>query len=381
LYLPIYEAITRDDMRKLNNTSGEKDSQLFYTRYAQGPVFGALLPEHPVLLDRRLRILYLPIYEAQHKEQRAQKRGLRDALSKLGIVLEYDYVTRNQNNMNINQELVAINRAFRPQVLFTQFHRGDGEIRKETIAAMRLDNPGMLCLNWHGDYWPEVYRDARNIDLLRWYDLALVVNANVIPDYEAAGIPTAYWQVASEDPQVFPDVPSYDVVFLANAYGAERQRFGPVVKSLEEKLGITVGIYGSGWGTLSSGQTLYDFATSQALMHKAKIVLGDNQHNDGSAFVSNRFFEALHCGAFLLHQEIQNFDEITGYEAGKHYAAYRDDTDLASQVRYYLEFEAERKAIAKAGKWYTRRWHSFDARVKELFLQIVPEKVGALVSV
>jgi glycosyltransferase involved in cell wall biosynthesis len=370
----IDDAITRDGMRQLNNASGENDSRLYYTRYPEGPLFGGIPPQTPHPYEQRLRILYLPIYEDLHKAQRAQKRGLRDALGKLGIVLEYDYVSRARHNINVNRELIAINQTFRPAVIFTQFH-GIDEIKRETIARMRLDNPAALVLNWNGDYWPEVYLQPAMLDMLRWYDLALCVNNHMVAEYEARGIPACYWQIGSEDPQDFPDMPSHDVLFLANAYGAERQRFGPVVKGLEQELGINVGIYGSGWGNLGSGQTLYDFATSHALMRNAKIVIGDNQHNDGSAFVSNRFFETLHCGAFLLHQEIANFDELTGYVAGKHYAVYRDDNDLKTQVRYYLEYEAERQKIAKAGKWYTRRWQSFDVRVKQLFTQIIPEKV------
>jgi glycosyltransferase involved in cell wall biosynthesis len=370
----IDDAITLDEMRQINTTGGDNDSRLFYTRYPDGALFGATPPENPVPPTERLRILYLPIYEDRHEAQRAQKRGLRNALSKLGVVLEYDYVTRARNQVNVNAELPQINRAFQPHVLFTQFH-GIQEVKRPTIAQMRMDNPGMLVLNWNGDYWPEVYQQPDMIDMLHWYDLALCVNHHMVTDYETRGIPAAYWQVASEAPDTFPDMPAYDVLFMANAYGAERQRFGPVVKGLET-LGITVGIYGRGWpADWEATETLYDFATSHALMRNAKIVIGDNQHNDGSAFVSNRFFETLHSGAFLLHQEIENFDTLTGYEAGKHYAVYHDDNDLRTQVQYYLKYEDERRKIAKAGKWYTRRWHSFDARVKQLFTQIIPEKV------
>jgi len=372
----IDDAITRDGMRKLNAACGPKDSKLFYTRFAEGPIFGSTPPDTPLPYQDQLRILYLPIYEDNHTKQREQKNGLRRALSRLGVVLEYDYVTRHKQQINTHKDLIEINRTFRPDVLFTQFHKQE-EIKRETIAQMRMDNGSMVCVNWHGDFWPEVYLEPSNIHLLQWYDLALVVNANIIPDYEAAGIATAYWQVASETPAHYPDMPSHDVLFLANAYGDERQRFGPVVKGLEQ-FGINVGIYGSGWGDIGNGQTLYDFETSHALMRNAKIVIGDNQHNDGSAFVSNRFFETLHCGAFLLHQRIRNFQKHTGYRVGMHYAAYEDDSDLYTQVKYYLSNEDERERIRAHGQKYTQRKHSFDARVKQLFLELIPEKVRQL---
>jgi len=370
----IDDGIERDGMRVINNESGRADSERYYRRYPDGPLWDSVSVT-PLPHDERLRILYLPIYEDNHNEQRRQKQGLRNALNKVGIVLEYDFVTRFNAHYNTHDELVHINRTFRPHVLFTQAHRAD-TFQARTVAQMRTDNPEMVAVNWHGDYWPEVYLDPDVIALLKWFDLALVVNANIIPEYEANAIATAYWQVGSEEPTEYPDMPRHDVLFLANAYGEERQRFGAMLKTLEHQIGINVGIYGSGWGAIGSGQTLYDFSRSHALMRNAKICIGDNQHNDGSAFVSNRFYETLHAGGFLLHEHILNFQRETGYRVGLHYARYDNDADLVEKIRYYLDNPDDREKIRKAGQRYTKSNHSFDARVKELFLELIPERVG-----
>ncbi len=42
------------------------------------------------------RVLYLPIFEQGWQVQKEQKRGLRDALAKRAIVIEYDYFSANR---------------------------------------------------------------------------------------------------------------------------------------------------------------------------------------------------------------------------------------------------------------------------------------------
>lgn len=368
----VRDIIFRDEMRQINSDSGANDSRLFYTRFANGgAIFGAD-PQTPPETEAKLRVMYLPIYEDNHPHQKAQKHGLRDALAKAGMCLEYDFVTRFKRGLNTHEEITAIARAFRPHVLLTQAHRAD-TFQVTTIKQLRADNPAMICVNWHGDVWPEVYLDKDVLELLSWYDLALVVNATMIPEYEARGIPAAYWQVASEEPETLPDMPAFDVLFLANCYSDYRREFGRTLKGLP----YSTGLYGSGWGDLGEGTTLYDFATSHALMGNAKICIGDSQHTHAEGFVSNRFFETLYAGGFLLHQPIPGFDKLTGFQAGKHYATFTDAANLAEQVTYYMTHDKEREKIRKAGMRYCRKYHTFDARVRELLLKLIPGKVKA----
>jgi hypothetical protein len=205
----------------------------------------------------------------------------------------------------------------------------------------------------------------------------LGVNETVKEPYAQHGIKYEYWQVASEEPTDYPTMPEYDVLFLANCYSDGRRKFGETLKSLPYK----VGLYGSGWGDLGEGTTLYDFSTSHALMRNSKIVIGDNQHPTQTGFVSNRFFETLHAGAFLLHQPIPGFERLTGFKVGKHYAEFTDTQSLADQVHYWMGNETKREKIRKAGNRLCKSKHSFDARVKELFDVLIPSIEGEVVHV
>jgi glycosyltransferase involved in cell wall biosynthesis len=366
----VHDKIARDNMRQVNNASGDADSDIYYSRFPGGAIFDSEeITREPH--EQRLRILYVPIYEGMHQIQRQQKKGLRVAFSGLGIVIEYDYVKRHYEGANIHNEIIDLARKFKPHVLFTQFH--DAEmVGEKTIQQLRGENPGMICLNWNGDVWRENYFADNVISMLQWYDVALVVNDSVIDEYENLGISAAYWQVASEQPYKRPKANTHDIVFMANAYSEARQAFGAKLKTLS----YDVGLYGSGWGNLGDGETLYNYALSHSIMRNAKIVIGDNQYPDEYGFVSNRLFETLYAGGFLLHQPIKGLKELTGITPGKHFVEWKDFDDLCQKITYYMEHDKERDSIMKRGQRYVKRVHTFDARVAELFTEIIPEKVG-----
>ncbi len=169
-------------------------------------------------------------------------------------------------------------------------------------------------------------------------------------------------------------VAAHDVVWLANGYTDERKRLGELLRAMQ---GVNVGLYGTGW-RMPNGNTTYNFAAGAALYRKAKIALGDNQYADQRGFVSNRIFEALANGAFLLHQRVDGLEELTGLQAGVHYVEWTTPQDLQQKIRWWLnpKHAAERKIIAQAGEKFVRAQHSFDARVRDLFERILPEAVG-----
>jgi hypothetical protein len=367
----INDMLPRDDLRAKNYEAGELDSAQYYKRFPDGAQFGS----HPVELPippARLRILYLPIFEPGNANQYEQKRGLRDALCRLGIVCEYDYVGAWASKGDMQGELCQIARALRPHILITQV-QGEGAITPQIMQQLRGENPEMMCINWNGDYWPEVYLSDGMVNLLRWYDLALCVNDDMVGEYNnRLGIPAAYWQVASEQPQDNRKMPSFDVLYLGNARDVARREFGAQLKELP----YNVGIFGAGWGRLGDGDTHYDFAASHALMANAAICIGDNQFPNTRGFVSNRFFETLYAGGFLIHQRVKGLDELTGFVEGKHYVAFDTMEELQELIRFYMDDPTERERIRKLGRRYARRFHSFDARVKELFTKIIPEVVS-----
>jgi len=261
---------------------------------------------------------------------------------------------------------------FQPHLLLMQCHHVTS-VPEEQLAAAREANPTMVVVNWNGDVYEEHLTNPLMLGFLnRHVDLQLTVNANVISVYETHGIQSAYWQVAPEpvDYDNLPEVPSHDVVFLANAYTEQRKQLGA---SLMNMSGVNTGLYGRGW-QYANGHTTYDFPTGAAIYRNAQIGIGDNQYPEDYGFVSNRIFEALASGVFLLHQVVPGLEELTGLQDGVHYVAWLDADDLQSKIRYWLDKRrrSKRDRIRDAGRAFVHEEHTFDERARELLLELIP---------
>lgn len=358
-----------DALRAINQTpdgvASHPDSEAYFRIYPQG----AIIPEAPKgghpKKNERLRILYAPVFDPGWQVQLEQKRGLRDALSEKYLVYELDFLAHG--NRVYDAVADAVNN-FKPHMMLSQIQAHE-PFNEQVVRQIRALSPSMVWVNWNGDVAPGGLTDPKMLNLLRWIDLQLTVNADVLPVYAANQIPAAYWQIGYEDPPDWslPDMPSYDIVFLANAYMEQRRVLEPVLRNT----GYSVGLYGSGWES-GQGFTLYDFAAGRALYRNAKIAIGDNQFNT-SGFVSNRMFEAMSAGNCLYMQQIvTGLEELTGLVHGVHYIAWKDTADLLSKITYYLSHDEERQRIANVGTYFIREHHSFRARVAELFKFLMP---------
>jgi len=366
----VKDLIHEDALRERNRQMEHANPAVYYRRYPNGPK----LADGPLvgpLDDERLRVLYLPVYEpgSYYAAQKAQKRGLRDAFGRCGLVWEIDYC-------NEPFDLVAAVRQWQPDLLFMQLHSTE-TINASLIAEARAAKPDMAVVNWNGDVYARHLTEPGMIDVLRRCDVQLCVNASVFPKYEMHGIAARYWQCAPEpvDESRLPNAPVHDVLLLANAYSKPRRVFGDaVVRELGSE--YDVAIYGSGWGGKERGSTTYDFAASYALTRNAKITIGDNQWPDDYGFVSNRLFEALNAGgAIMLHQTIPGVAEYTGIMPGVHYIEWTDTADLIDKARYWLhpDRDEERRALVEGAQEFVRSTNSFDNRVDALLNDILPE--------
>jgi hypothetical protein len=362
----VSDLIPPDGLRERNHEIEQQNGSAYYRRYPTPPIFAAQ-PTIANPQEEKLRTLYLPIFEPHEGAQQLHKKGLREALSRQGLVYEIDYV-------NTRYDLVEAVKAFKPHLLLIQAHAPNA-IPVDKLKAAREVHPNMIVVNWNGDVYEKQLISPEMLAYLHHFDLSLVVNENVVPIQERAGIPSAYWQVGYEpvDYDALPDVPAHEVVFLANCYSDSRKALGRLLQSMP---GINVGLYGRGWN-YGNGDCTYNFPVSSALYSTARISIGDNQYPDHRGFVSNRIFEALASGAFLLHQTVPGLEDLTGLVDGTHYVSWSDEMDLQQKIKHYLtqRYEKGRARIAEAGRDYVRSAHNFDKRVEELF-RLIQRKVG-----
>lgn len=359
------DGLRERNIRQENTLTGSGGG--YYARFPMppqvlsAPVFDS--PETPSAA--KLRILYLPIFETRvYPHHPIQKRGLREALSRIGHVVEVDYLNQPYDLC----ELVA---NWQPDILVTQCQR-----EKIDLSEARALVPNMLVLNWNGDVYLDALIDPASLDWFkRNVDVQLVVNAAALPAYQAAGVKAAYWQCGYEPVKEELDIENRpDIVFMGSAYSQARLELADLLT----RLPYNVLLIGTGWVNYpkwNGGNTTYDFELSNAIRRASKIEVGDNQWMTDTGFVSNRMFDSLAAGgALLLHQTVPALEAYTGLKAGVHYVEWTDYDDLKDKIAYYLnpKHEKARARIVKTAATYVREYHSFDARVKQLFHEILP---------
>lgn len=370
----IHDLKCEDDLRDIN-TRGQRDGHLWGSRWRKrrgmtGPIIREE-PHKPNPIQKRPRILYLPIYEAGHDVQRTQKRGLRDALARAGHCVEFDYIriANEYGGDYMRRVLMDLADVWQPDIFLFQIHTPDEKYFSAShVWDLQAEYPNAKFANWNGDYHPEDLFSARNLELATQFDMQLVVTTAVADTYRRAGIKWKYWQIGWEDsPNGEPDetTPAHDVVFLANGYSRDRIRLGRILRALP----YNVGIYGSWPSTLpADGYTLYDFDEGAKLYRNAKISIGDDQWQ-ASGFVSNRLFQAMHAGgALYMQQRVPGLEKLLGLQDGVHFVLWDNVDDLRNKIDFFLapENETRRAAIAENGRRAMIAEHSFDVRVRQL---------------
>ena len=208
----VSDKIPLDALRRQNTAQPpgvHPDSQAYLDRFPQGPHIAAA-PTINGHTGRKLRILYLPIYEPGHEIQRLGKAGLRRALKKRGLVYEIDYLGQSADTV------AGAIKAWKPDLMLCQLQDATN-VPPDRLGFWRVLHPGMLVVNWHGD--ARGHAESAYLDLLKHVDLQLVVNAAALDLCAAHGIRSAYWQIGYEEAQGdLPEVEAHDVVFLGNAY-------------------------------------------------------------------------------------------------------------------------------------------------------------------
>ena len=313
-----------------------------------------------------MRTLYCPIHEpgAYHAITRQHKHGLRSAFEQRGPTLEWDYLdndahTRYQGLLNRLEQ-------FQPDLLMLQI--GADTFTPEQLAAVRERHPALTIANWCGDVYEDLQTAPAMLAILRHIDLQLVVNASVLPIYEREGIHAAFWPFGYETANApLPDMPAHDVVYLGNAYSAHRHELERILRELP----YNVGIYGSGWQR-ADGNTTYDFPAGEALYRNAKLTISDNQFPEARGYLSNRPFQAMAAGCFVLQQRVADLKALTRLMSGVHYIQFDYLDGLTALVDYWLapERDTARQAIATKGQRFVSQYHSFEARVNELIAML-----------
>ena len=163
-----------------------------------------------------------------------------------------------------------------------------------------------------------------------------------------------------------------------------------------KRAGIAVQIWGTGWGTerLSQDEMVNVFNQSRINLNLSNCISWDVRYlltldrpvketlrawrgafralrqpdSKVREQVKGRHFEINACGGFQLSYYVEGLERH--YEIGSEIVLYSSPEELVEKVRYYLEHEDEREAIAQRGYARTLRDHAMEQRFRRLFEQI-----------
>ena len=171
------------------------------------------------------------------------------------------------------------------------------------------------------------------------------------------------------DPEVFAAVRSpparHEILFVGNWRGVFRR-----VVWDARCAGFRVALVGQGWRYLAPEHVAADHVPHEelgALYSSTKVLLADHwDEMRDEGFVSNRIFDALACGSFVIADDVAGLRTLLpgGLEV------YGDADDLGRQLRRYLSDEGARRAVAERGRELVLEHHTVRARADELLLAV-----------
>jgi spore maturation protein CgeB len=248
-------------------------------------------------------------------------------------------------------------RAFRPDVVYVQ---SVGAFRPVVLRALRR-RTRLLA----GQIASELPQRSR----LASYDLLVTSFPHFLG---RLGVPTELVRIGFDE-RVLERIgrvqPHYDVAFVGQL-GGDRHAAGNAV--LEEAAReIAIDVWGPGMEHRPQGSPLRRRYHGLAwgidmyrVLASSRIAL--NRHVDASEGHANnmRLFEATGVGTLLLTDERVDLEGV--FVPGEEVVTYSSASDLADKVRWYLEHDDERAAIAAAGQARTLREHTYAQRMREL---------------
>ncbi len=192
---------------------------------------------------------------------------------------------------------------------------------------------------------------------------------------EKVGVPVSALLQCTDD-KVFntdyEDEKSRDLLFVGNARGIYRKILKDLIPT-DYKLEV----YGDGWEEWIDKKYIKGNHIPNCELKRAyqscKILLNDHWKDmRDKGFISNRLFDGLAAGAFILTDEVKDIDKVFSAMAAFYNGTRKD---LKKQIDLYMAQPEKRKTMALLGQEFVLKNHTFSKRAQEiieLFKSITP---------
>jgi spore maturation protein CgeB len=319
-----------------------------------------------------MRILYVASqYDYGERDQgfSFEHENFYGSLVRMGHeVIYFDFRTLHDElgRDEMNRRLRRAAEELQPTLLFACL-TGD-ELDFATVKAIS-ESAGTTTFNWFcDDHWRFERFSSRWAPAFNW--VATTASA-AVPEYRRLGyshVIKTQWACNHFQYRRL-DLPlRYEASFVGRVF-----RDRPRLIHRLRRAGIDVVARGQGWpeGRVAQEEMVrifnqsrvnLNFSAPAKYVNRFKRLLGRRQPPPQ---IKGRNFEVPGCGGFLLTDRADNLEDY--YAPGREIAVFEGFDDLVDKLRYYLDHQAERAAIADAGYRRTLREHTYELRFREIF--------------
>lgn len=293
-----------------------------------------------------------------------------DTLAHMGHeVIYFDFMSllKEHGKQRMNAMLLDTVKTESPDLLFSLLFTD--EIDNEVLSTISRETD-TVTVNWFcDDHWRFDNYSKYWAPCFNW---ATTTATSALPKYAKLGyknVIKTQWACNHFSYRKLNLPLKYDVTFVGQPHGTRRNIISALYRA-----NIDVQTWGHGWeaGRLTQEGMVEVFNQSRINLNLS------NSSTSGAgrlAFwrrqvdqIKGRNFEIPGCGGFQLSGMADNLGDY--YRIGSEIECFADTAELISKVRYYLENEAERAAVAAAGYNRTLAEHTYEIRFNEIFAQI-----------
>ncbi len=187
-----------------------------------------------------------------------------------------------------------------------------------------------------------------HVEKAKSFDFVFIAQREYLPEFEKAGIKNVFWLPLAADPEIhrkFSDEKKYDIGFVGSLYANPRRE--NLLNKLKEKFPLHY--ERSFWTEMAK------------TLGESKIVFNNAVRND----LNMRVFETLGVGSFLLTDFPKKSAQDELFVNHEDLAVYKDPF-IENVVRFYLERDELREAIAARGHELVLNAHKYSDRAEEL---------------
>lgn len=277
---------------------------------------------------------------------------------------------KNSNNWGDYFFALSLKKSFERKGFYVVIHEREDWYLKDDNVDINIVLRGVVdfrpCYDKINIIWNISHPDMVTLEEYDKYDISFIssekyakiinnkITSPVIPLFQCT------------DPDIFffekDDDINDEILFV----GVTRGVFRDIVKDVL-KTKHNVSVYGIGWEKFIDEKYIKKQFIPNKELHKyyssCKILLNDHWEDMKiKDFPSNRLFDALACGAFVISDKISSADTL--FEGSV--ITYDSIDDLDKKLEYYLSNDDARKKIAKRGQEIVLKNHTFDNRVNTI---------------